>query len=404
MTVPMTVPIVTLQAEEKLNIYSDSLFTGEQFLPGKGFLLSLKGGCLTSICPAGRELIKDRLALEKTFSWPFQTTVMPGLVDCHLHLALNGRGKSTGNVFQPEDFQWLFKDLLQAGVVAARDGGDALCQGLQLARYSTRVKKSGLPVPLIISTGAALFKKGHYGSFLGKGFACMAEAFAMLEELGRKGVEQVKILFSGIVSFNSLGKVGPLPFSRKEAFFLVNKAHSLGLKVMAHASSDEAVQMALQAGADTIEHGYFVQQSTLEQMAEKQVPWIPTLAPVALQLEKNGLLGRRQRHIIAATWERQGRALLLAHRLGVPLAVGTDAGAPGVDFGRSVIKEMQLWAEAGLPLQQILRSATLEGARVMGKEKELGRIEPGKKPCLLVVRGNLREDLFGLEKPLLVII
>ena len=396
--------IIVLKPEEKVNFYCDSLFTGEDFLPGKGFLLSLKGKHLLGVRLQENKPVSSHLHGETTWSWPCETTILPGLIDCHLHLALHARARGSCPAVPLEHFDEHFDSLLQSGITAARDGGDAHFQGWRGALYSSRLRARDMPAPYIVSTGRAFFKEGYYGSLLGKGISHLAEAYSALEKFAGKGIKQAKILFSGIVSFNSLGKVGSPSFSRAEACSLVAKAHSLGLKVMAHASSDKAVQMALDAGADSIEHGYFVKSNTLARMAERQIPWIPTLAPVALQLQQKTFFSRQQLNVISATWERQSLGVLQASKLGVPLAVGTDAGAPGVAAGESFLKELQLLAGAGLSPLQVLRSATYEGAKVLGEQKELGLIKPGRKACLMVVKGNPLYNLDCLANPLLVLL
>lgn len=146
------------------------------------------------------------------------------------------------------------------------------------------MKEGRIDGPEILSCGQAIYKKGRYGSFLGPGVSSLDEARQMIDSMCEQGVDWIKILVSGIVSFKEFGNVGFVQFSQTEINCLVDYAHSLGVPVMAHASSDEAVVLALNAGVDSVEHGYFLSTGSLKVMAERNIPWVPTVAPVANQV------------------------------------------------------------------------------------------------------------------------
>ena len=111
----------------------------------------------------------------------------------------------------------------------------------------------------------------------------MEEIFASLQRLAAAGVDQGKILLSGIVSFEEYGRVERSRWTLEELKAVVREGHRLGLRMMAHASSAEAVELALRAGVDSIEHGYFITGEQLREMGARRIAWIPTIIPVAVQ-------------------------------------------------------------------------------------------------------------------------
>jgi imidazolonepropionase-like amidohydrolase len=326
-------------------------------------------------------------------------TVLPGLIDCHVHLALDGRDFAS-SVRRWEDpaaclamIESQLADTLAAGVVAVRDGGD---RHLLTCHAAGTVRR----LPEVTPTGHALRVKGKYGSFLGPGLdsASLPSAVA---DLAAKGIRQVKVLTSGIVGFKEYGQVGPQQFDRRGLEAICQAARGLGLRVMAHASSDEAVRAAVLAGADSIEHGYFLTKETLALMAGKNVAWVPTIVPVAVRLTGSF----RQSHspeelvIIERVVRRQQEMATQACELGVRVGAGTDAGAAGVRHGLSFVDELKLLLAGGLPISQVIRAATANAAAITGTSGAPGVIAPGREANLIAVRGDLVGNIDLLRKP-----
>lgn len=348
--------------------------------------------------------VPDYSAMERLDQYEFMDlsdcTILPGLIDCHVHLALDGRdfARSMDRWNDPPALEKEIMEELSAtlgqGVLAVRDGGDLRGIGLSLRDKAAR---DTFAWPLIKSSGWAIGKKGKYGSFLGPGYTA-EELIAAVNKLASAGADQIKILVSGVVSFSHYRKVGELQFSEPELALIVKLARDKGLKVMAHASSDEAVGLAMKAGVDSIEHGYFISQDSLETMAEARTAWIPTLAPVASQLkeERRNSYTPEQLEVIAKTCRRQQKMLAMAATMGVLLGVGTDAGATGVPHGVGYLEELMLYREAGLSEAAILTAATSKGADIAGFQN-IGRIKPGLPACFIAVKGNPLEDLNCLK-------
>jgi imidazolonepropionase-like amidohydrolase len=312
-------------------------------------------------------------------------TVVPGLLDCHVHLALDGLNSSTPHraAFSDRIRQKLISDLAH-GIVAVRDGGDRDDIGLACRDM---VNSTELKGPMVMASGNAVRKKGGYGSFLGAG-TTPRELAKTMKRLLMKDINQVKVLVSGIVSFKEYGKVGKIQFSLKELEQIVKIAGEHGLKVMAHASSDEAVQLCIDAGVHSIEHGYFISEDSLKEMTERGIGWIPTVVPVAVQYQRAmSQIGKAA--VIEHTYRRQLRMIRRAQYLGVLLGVGTDAGAAGVQHGAGYMQELQLYQEAGLTLEETLMAATRNSAEIMGMKDSMGIIAPGRPAYLLLMEGDI---------------
>ncbi|WP_051273690.1 amidohydrolase family protein [Desulfotruncus alcoholivorax] len=322
-------------------------------------------------------------------------TILPPLIDCHVHLALDGVDFSAAlkRWDNPEELDHIIegqlRDTLNCGVLAVRDGGDR--------RGIARQAKSRCSAPLIKSPVHALRKPETYGAFLGRG-TLLPETGNVLDHLVMLGADHVKVIVSGVVSFKEYGKVGPVQYTLGELAQIVHGAHRRGLKVMAHASSDEAVSLSIAAGVDTIEHGYFLSDDSLSKLAEKRIPWIPTVIPVAAQLHNPAAGGnnRLNRYVIEKTVERQLAMINKAPGLGVMLGVGTDAGAGGVRHGYGFHQELELYRNAGLSNSQILQSATLNGANILNLG--WGRIQPGRPAAFIAVAGNPLDNLAALKR------
>lgn len=312
-------------------------------------------------------------------------TVAPGLLDCHVHLALDGVNSQSPHrsVLVDRIRQKLASDLAH-GIVAVRDGGDRDDIGLVCRDKVNNVELKG---PVVMASGNAVRKKGEYGSFLGAG-TTPKELAKTMKKLLMKNINQVKVLVSGIVSFNEYGRVGRIQFSLQELEQIVQMAGEHGLKVMAHASSDEAVQLCIGAGVHSIEHGYFISEDSLKEMAERGIAWIPTVIPVAVQHQRVPCkIGKAE--VIEHTYQRQLHMIGLAQHLGVLLGVGTDAGATGVEHGVGYMQELQLYQEAGLTLEETLLAATRNSAQIMGIKDSLGMIAPGRPAYLLLMEGDI---------------
>ena len=327
---------------------------------------------------------------------PPRQFLVPAFVDCHLHLALDGVAGFRTFTTPPPSHLLLarLRALAAAGVLAIRDGGDQYGTAFN-ARHVYADASLKEPLPKIVATGPALFRSGRYGAKLGgEGLDGLGELESEIKRRKAAGAQQLKVILSGLVSLQERGKVGPLQFSTEELQTIVRHAAAFELPVMAHASSDAAVRTAVRAGVHSVEHGYYLTEESLHEMAAAGVVWVPTIAPLAALTaslahdsgdspQSSDYAGNQHAAVLGHAVNQHLIMLDRARTLGVSVAVGTDGGAPGVSWSEGYWMELKLLAQAGFAPNELLTLATVNGAHLLGLSKEQGFISVGKRPSWL---------------------
>jgi len=301
--------------------------------------------------------------------------LFPAFVDAHVHLGLGGEEKIGEKLWA----------CLESGIAALRDAGHRSPEKISQIMGSAldgRVEVQGC--------GWALHAPGTYGGFLGRSVRDMDEFKEILDGLLRMGALFLKVILTGPVDF-MLGRVrGACGFQREELGQMISMAKEAGLGVMVHANGSQGARTALEAGADTLEHGYLMDMETIRLMSQSSVTWVPTLVPVHRLLEKYSKEPGCAPQLLENTrriYSMQQEHVAAAHELGVPIAAGTDAGALHVQVGESLYEEIRLLSDAGLGISGALRAATLNAAHVLRSSSRpaLGCIERGRRAHLLAV-------------------
>lgn len=254
--------------------------------------------------------------------------------DCHIHMILDGvyyRAAIDHQKEKPDDelIRGRLQDYVNQGVTFLRDGGDAWGVGL---RASQLAEEYGITYRTPVFN---ICRQGHYGCFLGRGFSDLAEYRALVDEVKSRGGHFVKIMVSGLMDFDRFGVVTDTPCSYELCRDMVSIAHDMGFSVMAHANGVEAVSNALLAGVDSIEHGAYLDEETLHQLAESGAVWVPTICTVSNLVG----LGRFPDEVLKPLAQLQRDNVALAAKLGAKIALGTDAGAYAVYHGQAVAEE-----------------------------------------------------------------
>lgn len=345
----------------------------------------------------------DKKDGQHVHSWDLSGhTVLPCLVDSHVHLFMSGSKdptvRETQINFGFEDTKPLIKDRLNQhlshGIIAVRDGGDRYGHA---QRYKSEcLAMSDTPVSLCI-TGWAWHRPGRYGRFVGKTLH-RKQTFrdALLSHSAE--IDQVKIINSGLNSLTEFGKTTPPQFSLEEMTEAVTTAQALGLKTMVHANGKLPVEIALKARCHSLEHGFFMGRDNLKRMADTNTFWVPTaftMKAYATHLRKN----QAQSVIARQNLDHQLEQMAEARRLGVRIALGTDACSLGVHHGRSVREELRLLMEAGYGAAEAIQCASSNGAQLLG-DKRTGAIAEGRPATFIVVKGgpsNLPDSLQRIE-------
>jgi imidazolonepropionase-like amidohydrolase len=213
------------------------------------------------------------------------------------------------------------------------------------------------------------------------------------------GADVIKVCASGGVL--SYDPVDVPQFTREELDAAIGEAHHWGRKVAAHSHGDTASRLAIEAGVDSIEHGSFLSEDTLRRMQAKGVFLVPTF--MALDWVKQNAEGyppniAEKARVAAASHNGMFKAAL---RLGVPIALGTDATVRPDGHGRNAM-EFGLMVDAGMRPAAALVAGTSNAARLLGLDSEIGTLAKGKVADIVAVPGNPMTDIRVTERPLFV--
>ena len=337
-------------------------------------------------------------------------TVVPGLIDLHVHLTGDPGGDYRDEAVDPDEWGVVMgvKNAaltVKAGFTTVREAGSAQNTSFVLRRGTAEGKIDG---PRIIAAGPALSIVGGHGdvsgfrkdvlSALDTGYTCTGplECAEKVRKASRLGADIIKITATGGV-LSQQGRGLEAHFTNEEMKSIADTAHSLGLKVMAHAHGERGIEAASAAGIDTIDHGTFADEAALKVMKAKGTVLVPTL--MALE----GVRERLGKGIYTPTVEVKakqaveaaGRQVTRAKAMGVTVAFGTDAGV--FEHGKNA-GEFALMVKAGLTNQEALASATTVAAKTLGMENEIGRIAVGYSADMIAVDANPLTDIRTLEK------
>ena len=274
--------------------------------------------------------------------------------ECHAHLFMNGYdyrkavALHKGHVAEDEIRGYL-SEYQRRGITFIREGGDDL-------GVSSLVKRIAGEYGIDYRSPVfAIHKNHHYGGIVGKGFDTMEEYRELVMEAIRRGADFIKIMLSGLVDFDQYGVITSSPLTYEEMREMVAIAHQEGLSVMAHVNGAEPVRLAAMAGVDSIEHGRYLGEESLQAMKEHHTLWVPTLATV-----KN-LIGcdRYPKEVVEQIYQSDRDHVKQAKRMGVQMALGSDAGAYLVPHGKGIEDEYRAFQEilgAGSELDAYLQS------------------------------------------------
>ncbi|PTQ08193.1 Xaa-Pro dipeptidase [Sphingomonas oleivorans] len=335
-------------------------------------------------------------------------TILPGLIDMHVHLTALAEIGGYRNLEYTDSFWGAVgvanaKKTLEAGFTTVRNVG---AQDFQDVGLRQAIDGGYVPGPRIVAAGWAIGATGGHcdnGGFppsMEKPSPAVVDspeaARAKVRWLHKYGARVVKICATGGV-FSIGDSVGAQQLSLPEMKAIAEEAHMLGLKVAAHAHGNEGIRTAIEAGIDTIEHASLADDATIA-LAAKSKTWfdmdIYNDDYILETGEKNGtlpenlakekMIGRLQRE----TFRKAVKA-------GVPMLFGTDGGVyPHGDNGRQFAKMVE-W---GMTPAQAIRAATLSAAEALGQTADVGALTPGHYGDLIAVHGNPLADVRLLEK------
>ena len=324
-------------------------------------------------------------------------TLLPGLIDCHVHIFADAGPEGRINSGEPPGLALLraayhARCTLEAGITTIRDLG-----GQEHMEFALRqaIAEGYCIGPRMVLAGK-LLSMTSAGADAFRGMYREADGADEVRKAAREqlkaGADVIKVMATGAVMTPG-EQPGASQFTLEEMFAAAEEAHKVGRKLAAHAHGSTGILTAVQAGADTIEHGSLLCESpeAIRLMAERGVFLVPTLATSAMTThgsEIPSFMAENDRRLGDAP-QRSVRAALGA---GVPIAMGTDAGVPFVRHGDNAI-ELVLMVEAGLSPMQSIAASTSKAAMALGLQDEVGMIEVGKCADLLIIDGDPLDDI-----------
>ena len=338
-------------------------------------------------------------------------TLMPGLIDSHVHVVLSEvsipRLEHVPLTLMTARAAVLMRNMLERGFTSVRDTGGA-DWGLKEA-----TEKWLLPGPRLFIAGKALGPTGghsdgrrrteqgnrchccdalHFSMGLADG---VAEVRKAVREEMRQGCDQVKIMMSGGVA-SPYDPLDSLQFSTEEVAAAVEEAHAFGRYVCAHAYSVEAIRRAAHAGVRTIEHGNLIDEPTANLMAEKGMYLIANLVTYYEMKKRAAEYGMSSDMLAKNDLVIDGglRSLEICQRAGVSVGYGTDLLG---QLQSEQSREFIIRAQVQKPIE-IIRAATLIGAEILRQVGKLGCLKAGAFADLLLVDGNPLADLGLLQE------
>ena len=336
------------------------------------------------------------------------STVLPGLIDCHTHLTFNPSSAGYGGLAISIPRQALIgaknaKLTLEAGFTTVRN---LTAGGYSDVALRDAINAGDVPGPRIVASGPGIGVTGGHAdnSLLAPEFHVKDEGIAdgvpaLMEKVRdtvKYGADVIKIMASGGV----LSK-GDSPeatqFSDEEIRAVVTEAHRLGRKVAAHAHGAAGIKQAVLAGVDSIEHGSFINDEDIQLMKEKGTYLVPTLYLGDWFMENYKRIGvpefmvEKARVVMPAARQNVARAF----KAGVRVAFGTDAavyphGLNGHEFAVMV--------KLGMTPMQAIQAATVNAADLLGWSNRVGSIEAGRFADIIAVSGDPIADVTTLER------
>jgi len=338
-------------------------------------------------------------------------TIIPGLIDAHVHLGMSGTADVTKRKIQLvagyEEIEPIIsghiKDHLHHGIIAVRDGGD---HDGHVLRYKNTIRNQNPTSVIMKIAGKAWYRKGRYGKLTG---SYVPDDSSLAESIVKRTgdpdnpdnitkTDHIKVINSGLNSLNDFGKQTSPQFDTSELEEAVFEGGKLGLKTMVHANGELPVKVSIDSGCHSIEHGFFMGIFNLKKMMEKRIVWIPTAYTMRAYSDLSD--SNTSQHVVSLqNLEHQIQQLRVARSFRVKVGLGTDSGSPGVHHGASLSHELRILIEAGYSVEEAIQCATSTNSELLGLN-DLGQLTEGKRATFIVVKGrpsDLPDSLENIE-------
>jgi imidazolonepropionase-like amidohydrolase len=380
-----------------LAVVADLLFDGRGAEPLERPLITVTDGRITSVDQRPRTWSPPRdlrvLDLEGC-------TVLPGLIDAHVHLGLNGESAGACIAFAQsgseeeilEVMRDHARDALRTGVTTVRDCGSPGHTGVAARDAIARGDWFG---PRLLVAGRPITTTTGHCHWMGLIAETPTEVRDAVKELVAEGVDFIKVMATGGMMTPGSDPYHP-QYGREALHALVEEAHQAHRRVAAHVLSAKGLELAIEVGIDTIEHGWTITGSrqdvdetlALAMVAAGAYGSVTAHATLRRMLQEEDLDGLRLRLEIHRRFRDAG----------VRMVVHSDAGTPGTRFSDFALSVEAFMVGMETTMSEAIEAATALPAGAIGLGDDLGTVERGKRADIIAVEGDLRDDPRALRR------
>jgi imidazolonepropionase-like amidohydrolase len=341
----------------------------------------------------------DRLAKGARAVDAGRHTVMPGMINLHVHLdSLCGPDFLTQALLISEANAVMTcvlsaQQTLRAGVTTVRDLGTKYAAAIPVR---DAIAKGWVAGPRILSAGVVVCMTGGHGWFIADEADGPDDVRKTVRRNLKRGADCIKVIATGGVLSPGV-EVGSSQLDPDELEVAVREGHKADRRVAAHAIGNQGIKNALRAGVDTIEHGCYLDDEALALFKKTGATYVPTLCAPHFLHEHLAEVPDYARRKTEQVYEAHRASFKRARRKGVTMAAGTDAGTP---FNRHEFfaTELELMVALGMSAEAALEAATIGAARAAGLADVTGSLEEGKAADLILIDGDPRKDISATKR------
>jgi imidazolonepropionase-like amidohydrolase len=388
-------------ADQAYAIKAGRLIDGQSAAAQTNVIVIVQGNKITAI---GEKVAVPKGAVLVDLS---DKTVLPGFIDAHTHIMFDGADDYGADLYKNSTpFRTIravanVRKALWNGFTALRD---VESEGAMYADVDVKkaINLGIIPGPRLWVSTRGLNTLGRYVPFdyswelnLPKGVQMVCgtdECLKAVREQVANGADWIKIYVDWPFFIDKDGGItGLTNFTREELAVMVNEAHRLTRKVAGHATSRDGIKAALEAGIDTIEHGCGFDENLIDQAKAQGVFWCPTLSVFEHNFEQSAP------PLVKQMLEIEYKGLQSAHKKGLKIALGTDAGS--FPWSVNQAREFEfLVKKAGFTPMDAIKAGTSVAAELLGQSTEIGHLAPGMLADIVAVPGDPLQDITALQK------
>jgi len=330
----------------------------------------------------------------------------PGLIDCHVHLVLNGSPNIVEYVQTKSDSELTAIATANAirtlknGVTTVRDTG-----GKNFIELKVRdaVNSSAILGPRILASGKMITSIGGHVRYIGREAQGTEDCRRAVREQIENGVDFIKVMATGGLLTEDV-EHEDIELTAEELAAAVDEAKKFGMKSAAHAHGLAGIKNAINAGVDSIEHGSFANKEEIERMTSSSIFWVPMVKSLHNILDDDieNRLSKECKRRTRLSLNAVKKALRYCTRA-TKVVCGTDAGTPYNYHGENSI-ELELLVEYGLDTHQAFESATTNAADLLGLGSRIGLVREGYDADILLLKKNPLDDIKSFRKSLVEVI